>query len=246
MVRPGSSPLLAEFLKRDTAACGLITRDQFYEALGVLGVSLEPKELESLHSELSKLSATRAATSPPSGEVKVRWLDFLVCLARIGPPQGSYSDALPSLGSLRGACFRKKVTCEELRRQLLQPGQCEAFFRGLDLGQAEQRAWLELCTSRGPDFLLLRIPLSEVALTESALRGWQNRVASAVRLHRQELEEAFSSWQDSVAPTSEDFESVCMGSLALELSIDDIRDLALEATQAGGKVDGKILLAHGS
>jgi len=239
-------------------ADGLLTLGQFSVALSALGLNAGAEELQAIHDELATLDGSRAPTLSPAGEARVRWLELLVVLERLGPlKEPSTSADLPSFGPIRGACLRKGVTCEDLRRDLREACSsahqesrrthmfCEVLKK-LGLGDGELGSWEKACNARGPDALLLAIPFNEVALSAASLANWRSRCAHAAKQKRVELLAAFSVWPENVAPTIADFETVCKTALGAELSEDDIRDLALEAMQAGTKVDGKILLARGS
>lgn len=235
----GEGALLRQLLIRDRDADGSVSVEELKDALGAIGYFAGPGEVEIMCAQLTDSSGV---------EQRIRWLDFLLILDRLGGSQSALTAAaptLPNIRRLRAACLRAEVSAEELQRRLegvSTPTQAQALFAGLglDSGAGEwSRAWQSL----GTDGLLLRLPLSDAARSEDSYAGWLARCILAVRLHRKELLESFGVWPEQEMQLTEDqFRMVCNDVIDLELSEDDVDDLALLAGNGLGFVDCKAVL----
>mmetsp|Transcript_11853 Transcript_11853/g.26276 ORF Transcript_11853/g.26276 Transcript_11853/m.26276 type:complete len:584 (-) Transcript_11853:36-1787(-) len=246
----GPDSLFAQLLRRDEDLDGLVSSRQLAEALGTSGISEAPDEAAAAW--LGRLPMSPAAGSGDSDRSggaagAARCLDLLVALDRLGGLTGPSPPAegpapLPDLRPLRAACLRLGLGREELRQRLQAGGQAEAFFGGLGLEPAVRAAWVRAWRERGgADGLLLRLPLSEVAPSDGERRAWFSRCSSAVHAHLQELEPSFATWRADLVVSEEQCRMVCNDVMPVELSQDDVDDLALWAG-GGGEVDGRKVL----
>lgn len=248
--RSGPGSLFAQLLAQDTDADGLLDVQQLAEALAAHGLHpTSPGEAAALAEQLppSMAPATEA------GERRVRWLDLLVVLDRLGcaasrtPAPAAPPATLPDLKPLRAACLGAEVGREELRRRLLAAAtkvQARALFEGL-LGAGDAaNAWISCWEGYGPTALALRLPFGDVAPTQAALGAWLGRCVAAAGAHRKEMVESFSVWREDMQLTEDQFRMVCLDIFGVELSEDDVDDLALFTGCTGpeGIVDGAALL----
>lgn len=248
--RSGPGSLLAQLLAQDTDSDGLLDVRQLEKALAAQGLHpLSPGETAALVEQLPP----SMAPVTEAGERRIRWLDLLVVLDRLGgaaspaPASMARPDALPDLLLLRAACLQKEVGREELQRRLLAaatPAQARALFEGL-LGAGEAaEAWLACWEAFGPAGLALRLPFGKVAPTQAALGAWLCRCVAAASAERNEIARSFAVWRDDMKLDQTQFHMVCNTIFALELSEDDVDDLALYLGCTGpeGVVDAAAVL----
>jgi len=240
----GEGALLQHLRSHDRDADGLLSLPQLTAALGAIGYRDPSAELATICGEFAEWA---------DGEQRIRWLDLLLILDRLGSLQGVLPAAalpLPNTRRLRAACLRAALTAEELHRRLegvSSPAEAQALFLEIGLG-AGAAEWCAAWQTLGTDGLLLRLPLSDVAMTKASHAGWLARCALAVRLYHKDLLESFSGvWpSQEMQLTEEQFKMVCNDVIGLELSEDDVDDLALFArTGDSGVVDCNAVLRLG-
>lgn len=218
---------------------GLLSLSELAEAMvNSHGCPLEPSEAGRLLFRL----ASRVSDDPE----KIRWLDLLVLLERLGPCP--CNEKLPELQGLRGACLRRGLCSEELLRQLQaidSKSQAEALFGGsaLALPPQESAAWVEAWQKFGSERLSSLLPMDETTRSEEAMAAWLSRVKVAAQKNREELQMAFQVWRSDMLLTPDQFKMVCGDVLGRDLSHEDIEDLLLlcldPSTHA---IDGRKLL----
>lgn len=242
--RAGESSLFAEFLQRDTDNDGLLSMDELAEAMAAVDLgNCTPEDLSSLRDLAPATSSSAQAGAGGAGGV--RWLDLLVLLDR-SATTAPLPPALPSVAPLRAACLRSELDAEEFRRGLCESTgrqQAEAFFSGLGLETSVTEMWVAAWETYGPDGLLLRLPMGDVAICQADFDAWFARCVDAVRLHRKDLVDSFQVWRQDMLLQQEQFNTVCLDVLGLQLSQDDIGDLALFVSGgSGGPIDGGAVL----
>lgn len=235
--RSGDASLFAEFLRRDTDSDGFLSMGELAQALAAFGLS-----------SFSQQDLTALLDLCPRGDgaqpAQVRWLDLLMFIDRsvaaVRPP------ALPPVAPLRAACLRSELAVEEFQRRLCATAtreQAEAFFAGLGLESSVTAAWLALWDAHGPDGLLLRLPMGDIAIRKADFDSWFARCVDAVRKHKKDLLDSLTVWREDMMLEPDQFDTICLDVLGLQLSQDDIRDLALFISGGGGgHIDGGALL----
>merc|ERR1712232_656289 len=183
---------------------------------------------------------------PGDNHGRVRWLDFLVYLDRLGTSISQTSDLaklpLPDLQSLRSGCLKASVGVEELQRRLQAVSNqqdMQDLMAELGLERAEAASWVKAWEVHGAEGFLLLLPLGEAAPSESSRRAWHARCVDAVKLYRRDLAHAFTTWRPDSKMKSEDFHMCCSEVLAADLSEEDICDLGLLAR--GREADGYLI-----
>lgn len=239
---PGSS-LFKELLQRDTDTDGLLSREELAKSLQALGVAVSEEDL----TILSGLAPADALLTPGS---HVRWLDLLLAVDRSAPSRVPVPPSLPDIRPLRAACLASPsapLSAEDLKRGLMaKRHELEEFFLkrlGLDIQVAA--SWMDAWDAHGPDRLLLRMPIGDIAIGKEDFDAWFTRCRDAIIRHRKEskLDEALQTWNKDMSLTQEEFTMVCTDTLDLDLSPDDISDLLLFISGGReGPVDGSKLL----
>lgn len=222
---------------QDSDSDGFLSMSEFAAALRSFEISVAPRELE----------AAVASIFPDSRSLF--WLDLLVFLDLLGsdvaPAPGQSPMQLqlvPDIRELRIACLQQNLAPDDLQSALANITsriQAEEFFASrLCLRSDWVNAWEEL----GSSGLLLQIPISEVAMSESQRNAWWTRCATAVRNNRVELSDGFLIWDESGKMTEEQFQSICLDVLGKDLSNSDVAFLGAFAWE-GGCISGQRVLS---
>lgn len=222
----------------DADSDGFLSLKEFMSVLGSLGITVAPKELEAAINSLF-----------PGNSRSVFWLDLLVFLSNLGsdvapaPSQlEQQGQLMPSIRELRIACMQLNLAPLDFQSHLAKVNsrqQAQAFFGGhLGLSNDWVVAWEELGTSG----LLMRIPVSDIAMTESQRTAWWARCTSAVFDNRVELSDGFAIWDESRLMTEDQFQSICFDILGQVLSANDVAFLAAFAWE-GNCISGQRVLS---
>lgn len=217
---------------------GYLSMKEFAAAVGSLGLSASAKELEAA-----------CSSAFPGNSRALFWLDLLVFLDLLGtdvataPGQSHLQQqSMPEIRELRVACMQQCVCPEEFQAvvaNITSRRQAEEFFGGrLSLGNH----WVVACEELGSSGLLFRIPISEVAMTESQQKAWWIRCATSVRNNQVELSDGFVLWDESGRMTEQQFQSICLDILGSDLSDLDVAFLGAFAWE-GGAVSGQRVLS---
>jgi len=239
--RSGDRSLFRELLQRDTDSDGLLSVDELGQAVAAVGLDGWSRE------DLTALAGLAPATAQPGGapSERLRWLDLLVILDR-SAAAASPPSPLPVVQPLRAACLRLELCVEEFQRRLCAVttrGQAEAFFIGLGLDSSVTAAWVAAWEALGSDGLLLRLPIGNIGINQADFDAWFERCVDAVRQHKKDLVDSLRVWRNDMLLEQEQFNMVCLDVLGLQLSPNDISDLALFVSGAGGgPIDGGALL----
>jgi len=223
-------------LNHDGDGDGILSMTEFSRAVGALGVSASAEELEAAVTVIFKSRS-------------LRLLDFLVFLDYIGtdfavvPGESQLQQHLmPEVRGLRVACLQQGLSPQDFQNivaNISARREAEEFFvRRLNLGSDWVVAWEQL----GSCGLLLRIPVSEVAMTESQRNAWWARCVIAVRNNRMELSDGFLIWDESGRMTEEQFKSICGDVLGKDLSELDVVFFGAFAAE-GGFISGQRVLS---
>lgn len=221
----GDDSLFTQLLKREDAKDGLLTEAKLVEALEAVDSPLPPRELAG--------ALVRWLQSRDADPGRIRWLDILVALDRLGGATGpslAVACDLPDLRPLRAACLRTGTSDQELQRRLLEAttrAKAEAVFLALGISEAVTAAYMESWIAYGASGLVLRLPLSEAALPEATYRAWLGRCTRAVRKHRTQLGNTFRAARDDMILEEDQFRTIMMDVVGTELSENDLEDLVL-------------------
>lgn len=238
--RAGDGSVFAEFLRRDTDRDGILSNRELAECLAVFGISTSDYSPQELQALLALAPAELGSTTA------LRWLDLLVILDRSSASQ--VTARLPPVGPLRAACLRLELFAEDFGPRLcaaVTRPQVEAFFDGLGLDASSVSAWVQAWEAYGADGLLLRLPVSDVAMRQAEFDAWLARCIEAITTHRREsmFKEAMQTWSADMLLKEEQFRMICGDVLGLELSLADIEDLGSYMSRGNeGLIDGDAVL----
>lgn len=241
--RSGQDALFWHLLAQDQDSDGLVSKAELSQGLCAAGCPFPPDEVVALL--LDHLPQHDSDNGP-----RVHWLDVVIILERLWKllkPPLSHA-ILPDLRPLRSACFQKSVSSESLHQQISNictPAQAEKVFHEIGLNDEQVERWVHMWQVHGSLGLLLRLPMSEAAQSESARQAWLCRCSDAIRIHKNEIMEAFTVWRPDMQLTEKQCVLVCNDLLGVELSEEDVDDLVLFAgggSGGEGEVDGAMIL----
>lgn len=106
----------------------------------------------------------------------------------------------------------------------------------------------DLYEQKGPNGLLLRVPMSEAGLPRNKRQTLTRKFARAVRKHQDELQEGFGIWGNPARLTPEQFRTVCLDVLAQELSAREVEDMKELCLSPGDEefINGETVLNEGA